>query len=61
MASCVIKNWQGEIAGETSLDLKVAKAENAAHVVHRAVVRQLANSRQGTASTKPALRCGGGA
>lgn len=60
MASCVIKNWQGEAAGETSLDLKVAKAENAAHIVHRALVRQLANARQGTASTKTRSEVRGG-
>jgi large subunit ribosomal protein L4 len=60
MASCVIKNWQGETAGETSLDLKVAKEENAAHIVHRALVRQLANARQGTASTKTRSEVRGG-
>ena len=60
MASCVIKNWQGETAGETSLDLKVAKEENAAHIVHRALIRQMANARQGTVSTKTRSEVRGG-
>lgn len=38
--------------GETTLELRVAKPENASHIVHRALVRQLNNARQGTASTK---------
>jgi len=49
--NCVIQDWQGKEAGKTSLDLKVAKETSAADLIHRAVVRQLANSRQGTAST----------
>ena len=52
MVNCVVKNWQGEDAGEATLELKVAKEENAEHIVHRALVRQLNNARQGTASTK---------
>ena len=49
--NCVIQDWQGKEAGKASLDLKVAKESSAADLIHRAVVRQLANSRQGTAST----------
>ena len=49
--NCVIKDWQGKEAGKASLDLKVAKETSAADLIHRAVVRQLANARQGTAST----------
>ncbi|PSB01117.1 50S ribosomal protein L4, partial [Merismopedia glauca CCAP 1448/3] len=32
MVNLVVKNWQGEPAGEASLELKVAKPENAAHI-----------------------------
>jgi large subunit ribosomal protein L4 len=60
MVNCVVKNWQGEEVGETTLNLKVAREENAAHIVHRAVVRQLANARQGTASSKTRAEVSGG-
>lgn len=60
MVTCVVKNWQGEEVGEASLDLRVAKPENAAHIVHRALVRQMANARQGTASTKTRAEVRGG-
>ena len=60
MVNCVVKNWQGEDAGEASLELKVAKPENAEHIVHRAVVRQLNNARQGTASSKTRAEVRGG-
>ncbi|MGF1589449.1 MAG: 50S ribosomal protein L4 [Pleurocapsa sp.] len=60
MVNCVIKNWQGEDAGEASVELKVAKSENAEHIVHRAMVRQLNNARQGTASTKTRAEVRGG-
>jgi len=43
--------WDGKKGGKVSLDLKVAKDSSAADLVHRAVLRQLANKRQGTAST----------
>ena len=49
--NCVIQDWQGKEAGKASLDLKVAKETSATDLIHRAVVRQLANARQGTAST----------
>jgi large subunit ribosomal protein L4 len=60
MINCVVKNWQGENVGEETLELKVAKAENASHIVHRALVRQLANARQGTASSKTRAEVRGG-
>ena len=51
MANCVVKDWQGKDAGKASLDLKVAKESSANDLMHRAVLRQQAHSRQGTAST----------
>ena len=60
MVNCKVKNWQGEEVSETSLELKVAKEESAAHIVHRALVRQLAMARQGTASTKTRSEVRGG-
>ncbi|GCL40560.1 50S ribosomal protein L4 [Dolichospermum planctonicum CS-1226] len=60
MVESVIKNWQGEQVGETSFDLRVAKETTAAHIVHRALVRQMTNSRQGTASTKTRAEVRGG-
>lgn len=60
MVNCVVKNWQGEDAGEATLELKVAKPENAEHIVHRALVRQLNNARQGTASSKTRAEVRGG-
>ncbi len=60
MVECVVKDWQGADAGSASLDLKVAKAENAPHIVHRALVRQMANARQGTVSTKTRAEVSGG-
>jgi large subunit ribosomal protein L4 len=60
MVECVVKNWQGEEVGQATLDLKVAKEESAAHVVHRALRRQLHNARQGTASTKTRAEVSGG-
>jgi large subunit ribosomal protein L4 len=60
MANCVIRNWQGEEAGSTTLELVVAKEENAAHIVHRALIRQTNNARQGTASAKTRAEVRGG-
>ncbi len=60
MADCVVRSWQGDEVGEASLDLKVASDSNASHIVHRALVRQLANARQGTASTKTRAEVRGG-
>lgn len=60
MVECVVRNWQGEEVGQATLDLKVAKEESAAHVVHRALVRQMTNARQGNASTKTRAEVSGG-
>jgi large subunit ribosomal protein L4 len=60
MIDCEIKNWEGEAVGQTTLELKVAAEENAAHIVHRALVRQRANARQGTASSKTRAEVRGG-
>jgi 50S ribosomal protein L4, bacterial/organelle len=60
MANCVIHDWQGKEAGNASLDLKVAKESSATDLVHRAVVRQLAHARQGTASTLTRAEVAGG-
>lgn len=51
MANCVVRDWEGKEAGKVSLDLKVAKQGTATDLMHRAVLRQQAHSRQGTAST----------
>jgi large subunit ribosomal protein L4 len=60
MVDCAIRDWQGEEVGQTSLDLKVAKEETAAHIVHRALVRQMNNARQGTAAAKTRAEVSGG-
>ena len=60
MVNCVVRNWQGEEVGETTLELRVAKEENASHVVHRALRRQMANARQGNACTKTRSEVRGG-
>lgn len=60
MTECVVKNWQGEDVGQATLELRVAKEENAVHIVHKAVVRQLNNARQGTVSTKTRSEVRGG-
>jgi large subunit ribosomal protein L4 len=60
MVETIVKNWQGEQVGETSFDLRVAKETTAAHIVHRALVRQQTNARQGTASTKTRSEVRGG-
>ncbi len=60
MVECVVKNWEGQEAGTASLDLQVAKEESASHIVHRALVRQMNNARQGTVSTKTRAEVRGG-
>ncbi|MBE9016594.1 50S ribosomal protein L4 [Chroococcidiopsis sp. CCALA 051] len=60
MVECVVKNWQGEAVGQATLELKVAKETSASHVVHRALVKQLTNARQGTANTKTRAEVRGG-
>jgi len=51
MANCTVLDWQGKESGELSIDLKIAKESTASDLLHRAVLRQQAHSRQGTAST----------
>lgn len=60
MVNCVVRNWQGEEVGSATLELKVAKEENAPHIVHRALRRQMTNARQGNASTKTRSEVRGG-
>mgnify|MGYP002777468832 FL=1 len=60
MVSCVVRDWQGEEAGQVPLELRVAKEASASHIVHRALVRQLANARQGNACTKTRSEVSGG-
>lgn len=60
MVDCAVKDWEGKEVGSASLDLKVASENSASHVVHRALVRQLANARQGTVSTKTRAEVRGG-
>ena len=55
-----MRNWQGEEVGETTLELRVANGENASHIVHRALTRQMNNARQGNASTKTRSEVRGG-
>ena len=51
MANCTVLDWQGKETGKATLNLKVAKEGTALDLMHRAVLRQQAHSRQGTAST----------
>lgn len=60
MVDCAVRNWEGEETGEATLDLRVAKEESAAHIVHRAMVKQMTNARQGNASTKTRSEVRGG-
>ena len=48
---CTVRDWQGKETGNATFDLKVAKETTANDLMHRAVLRQQAHSRQGTAST----------
>ena len=60
MTNCTVLDWQGKEAGESSIDLKTAKDSSAADLLHRAVLRQQAHSRQGTASTLTRSEVSGG-
>jgi large subunit ribosomal protein L4 len=60
MVDFKVKDWEGSEQGTAAIDLRVAKPETAKAVVHRALVRQLANARQGTASTKTRAEVRGG-
>ena len=56
----IVKDWTGKEVGEIDLELRVAKEATAKGLVHRALVRQLANARQGTASSKTRAEVRGG-
>ncbi len=56
----VLHDWTGNAIGEVSLELRVAKPASAKNIVHRALIRQLNNARQGTASTKTRAEVRGG-
>ncbi len=60
MASISVHDWQGKESGTATLQLNVAKESSATDLLHRAVVRQLANARQGTASTLTRAEVAGG-
>ena len=60
MAECVVHDWQGKEAGKARLELKVSKETTAVDLMHRAVLRQQAHSRQGTASTLTRAEVRGG-
>ena len=60
MANCAVLDWQGKEAGKATLDLKVAKESTAVDLMHRAVLRQQAHARQGTASTLTIAEVRGG-
>jgi len=60
MTTIVVRDWQGKETGKASLDLRVARETTAGDLLHRAVVRQLAHARQGTASTLTRAEVAGG-
>ncbi|CCH66368.1 LSU ribosomal protein L4p (L1e) [Richelia intracellularis HH01] len=60
MFKCEVKNWQGEQVSQQTFELEIAKETTAAGIVHRALVRQMTNARQGTASTKTRSEVRGG-
>ncbi|MCY4054839.1 MAG: 50S ribosomal protein L4 [Cyanobacteria bacterium MAG CAR4_bin_6] len=60
MVDCVVHNWEGEPVGDAHLDLKAAREGTAVHLLHAALVRQQANQRQGTASTRTRSEVRGG-
>ncbi len=60
MGTCIVRDWEGKEAGEATLNLKVAKESSALDLIHRAVLRQQANVRQGTANTLTRAEVRGG-
>jgi large subunit ribosomal protein L4 len=56
----VVQDWKGNQVGEINLELSVAKESSASDIVHRALIRQLNNARQGTACTKTRAEVRGG-
>jgi len=55
-----VLTFDGERAGEASLDLKCARPDTARAVVHRGVITELQNRRRGTASTLTRAEVRGG-
>lgn len=60
MANVAVYNMQGETVGTIELNDAVFGVEVNEHVVHEAVVAQLANKRQGTQSAKTRSEVSGG-
>lgn len=60
MANVAVYNMQGETVGTMELNDAVFGVEVNEHVVHEAVVAQLANKRQGTQSAKTRSEVSGG-
>ncbi|MEB3271695.1 MAG: 50S ribosomal protein L4 [Synechococcus sp.] len=60
MMDCIVRDWQGGESGKVSLGLSGARETSAADLLHRAVVRQQAHARQGTASTLTRAEVAGG-
>ena len=56
MANVSVYNMEGNEVGTLELNDAVFGVEVNEHLVHMAVVRQLANKRQGTQKAKPALK-----
>jgi large subunit ribosomal protein L4 len=55
-----VQDWTGNQVGEVSLELSAAKESSASDIVHRALIRQLNNARQGNACTKTRAEVRGG-
>ena len=60
MASVKLYNMEGKEVGSVELNDKVFGVEVNEHVMHLAVVSQLANKRQGTQSAKTRAEVSGG-
>ncbi len=60
MASCTIKDWQGQSVGSADLNLAVARPETARHLLYLALRRQSTNARQGNAHSKTRTEVRGG-
>ena len=60
MAKVSVYNIEGKVVGDMELNDAVFGVEVNEHLVHMAVVSQLANNRQGTQSAKPRAEVSGG-
>ena len=54
-----VYNWEGQVVGNTDLNLKVSK-DSGMYLVHRALVKQNNEKRQGSANTKTRSEVRGG-